>query len=56
MERTERPYTIRRLLKSQPAVHPSRFLVALVMSKANFKRDLEYLRERLGQSFEQGQF
>lgn len=48
MGRTERLYTIQRLLNSQQAVPLSRFLETLEVSKATFKRDLEYLRDRLG--------
>jgi len=48
MGRTERLYTIQRLLNSQQAVPLSRFLDTLEVSKATFKRDLEYLRDRLG--------
>ncbi len=48
MGRTERLYTIQRLLNSQQAVPLARFLETLEVSKATFKRDLEYLRDRLG--------
>ena len=48
MGRTERIYTIQRMLNSQQAVPLSRFLETLEISKATFKRDLEYLRDRLG--------
>lgn len=48
MGRTERLYTIQRLLNNQQAIPLSRFLETLEISKATFKRDLEYLRDRLG--------
>ena len=48
MGRTERLYKIQRLLNSGQAVTMARFLEALEISKATFKRDLEYLRDRLG--------
>ena len=48
MGRTERLYKIQRLLNSGQAVAMARFLEALEISKATFKRDLEYLRDRLG--------
>ena len=48
MGRTERLYTIQRLLNNQQAIPLSRFLETLEVSKATFKRDLEYLRDRLG--------
>ena len=48
MGRTERLYKIQRLLNSGRAVPLARFLEALEISKATFKRDLEYLRDRLG--------
>jgi predicted DNA-binding transcriptional regulator YafY len=47
MGRTERLYTIQRLLNSQQAVPLSRFLDILEVSKATFKRDLDYLRDRM---------
>ncbi len=48
MGRTERLYIIQRLLNSQHAIPLSRFLETLEVSKATVKRDLEYLRDRLG--------
>lgn len=48
MGRTERLYIIQRLLNNQQAIPLSRFLETLEVSKATFKRDLEYLRDRLG--------
>ncbi len=48
MGRTERLYKIQRLLNSGQAVTMARFLGELEISKATFKRDLEYLRDRLG--------
>lgn len=48
MGRTERLYTIQRLLNNQQVIPLSRFLETLEVSKATFKRDLEYLRDRLG--------
>ena len=48
MGRTERLYIIQRLLNNQQAISLSRFLETLEVSKATFKRDLEYLRDRLG--------
>lgn len=48
MGRTERLYKIQRMLTSGQAVTMARFLEALEVSKATFKRDLEYLRDRLG--------
>ena len=48
MGRTERLYIIQRLLNNQQAIPLSRFLETLEVSKATFKRNLEYLRDRLG--------
>ena len=48
MGRTERLYIIQRLLNNLQAIPLSRFLETLEVSKATFKRDLEYLRDRLG--------
>jgi len=48
MGRTERLYIIQRLLNNQQVIPLSRFLETLEVSKATFKRDLEYLRDRLG--------
>lgn len=47
MNRTERLYKIQRLLESQRIVHINEFLRVLEVSRATFRRDLEYLRDRL---------
>ncbi len=47
MDRTERFYKIDRLLRSRRAVTRDAFLEELGVSAATFKRDLEYLRDRL---------
>ena len=47
MDRTERFYKIERLLRERKVVPRRAFLDALEVSLATFKRDLEYLRERL---------
>lgn len=47
MSRTERIYKIDQLLQTRRAVPLSVFLHELEISRATFKRDLEYLRERL---------
>ncbi len=52
MERTERFYRIDDLLKSYRAVSKKRLLEDLEISEATFKRDLEYLRERMGAPIE----
>jgi predicted DNA-binding transcriptional regulator YafY len=46
MERTERFYRIQQLLRSRRFVRTQEFLEALEVSRATFKRDLEYLRDR----------
>jgi len=46
MERTERFYRIQQLLKARRFVTTQEFLDALEVSRATFKRDLEYLRDR----------
>ena len=46
MERLERFYRIQQLLKTRRLVRTSEFLDALEVSRATFKRDLEYLRDR----------
>jgi len=46
MERTERFYKIQQLLKIRRYVGTQDFLDALEVSRATFKRDLEYLRDR----------
>ncbi len=48
MDRTERFYIIDQLLNSSRSVSREQFLAALEISPATFKRDLEYLRDRLG--------
>ena len=47
MERLERFYRIQQLLKSRRYVRTQEFLDELEISRATFKRDLEYLRDRL---------
>lgn len=47
LDRTERFYKIDQLLQNRPAVPIREFLDALGVSLATFKRDLEYMRDRL---------
>lgn len=47
MDRTERFYRIDQLLRSNACVPLTRFLDELEVSRATFKRDIEYLRSRL---------
>ena len=47
MDRTERFYKIERMLRNRDVVPIRDFLDELGVSEATFKRDLEYLRERL---------
>lgn len=47
MDRTERFYKIQRLLTQRKAVPRDAFLEELEVSRATFKRDLEYLRDRM---------
>lgn len=47
MERTERFYKIQRLLTQRTIVPRDVFLDELQVSRATFKRDLEYLRDRM---------
>ena len=47
MDRTERFYKIHRLLTQRRVVSRDQFLDELEVSKATFKRDLEYLRDRM---------
>jgi predicted DNA-binding transcriptional regulator YafY len=47
MDRTERFYQIDQLLQSGRPVGIERFLEVLGVSRATFKRDLEYMRDRL---------
>ena len=52
MNRTERFYKIKQLLRSRASVPRRTFLDTLEVSRATFKRDLEYLRDRLIAPFE----
>ncbi len=52
MDRTERFYKIHQLLAARDAVRISEFLDALGVSRATFKRDLEYMRDRLNAPIE----
>jgi predicted DNA-binding transcriptional regulator YafY len=47
MDRTERFYKIQRLLTQRKAVSRESFIEELEVSRATFKRDLEYLRDRM---------
>lgn len=47
MDRTERFYRIDRLIRAHQCVPVSRFLADLEVSRATFKRDVEYMRNRL---------
>ncbi len=47
MERTERFYKIQSLLRSRHCVSTQDFMTELGVSRATFKRDLEYLRDRM---------
>lgn len=47
MDRTERFYKIDQLLRRKGAVRLEQFLRELDVSRATFKRDLEYMRDRL---------
>jgi predicted DNA-binding transcriptional regulator YafY len=47
VDRTERFYKIQRLLTQRKAVPRDAFLNELEVSRATFKRDLEYLRDRM---------
>jgi predicted DNA-binding transcriptional regulator YafY len=47
MDRTERFYKIDQLLQQRGVVRLDEFLRALDVSRATFKRDLEYMRDRL---------
>ena len=47
MERTERFYKIEQLLRARTSVPLRTFLGTLEISRATFKRDLEYLRDRM---------
>ncbi len=52
MDRTERFYKIDRLLRHNRVVSLETFLDELSVSRATFKRDLEYLRDRLNAPIE----
>lgn len=56
MDRTERFYQIDQLLQSGRAVSLERFLEVLAVSRATFKRDLEYMRDRLNAPIEWDRF
>jgi predicted DNA-binding transcriptional regulator YafY len=56
MDRTERFYQIDQLLQSGGVVPIERFLRTLGVSRATFKRDLEYLRDRLNAPIEWDRF
>jgi predicted DNA-binding transcriptional regulator YafY len=47
MDRTERFYKINQLLASHRSVTLERFLEEMEVSRATFKRDLEYMRDRM---------
>lgn len=47
MNRTERLYKMDQLLRSQRVVPIAEFMAVLEVSRATFKRDIEYLRDRL---------
>jgi predicted DNA-binding transcriptional regulator YafY len=48
MSKTERLYKIQKLLSEQTSVSMERFMSLLEVSRSTLKRDLEYLRDRLG--------
>lgn len=52
MDRTERFYKIQKLLGERQVVTAEHFLKVLEVSRATFRRDLEYLRDRLGAPIE----
>jgi len=52
MDRTERFYKIQKLLSERQVVTAEQFLKELEVSRATFRRDLEYLRDRLGAPIE----
>ncbi|AGG33852.1 putative DeoR family regulatory protein [beta proteobacterium CB] len=52
MDRTERFYKIQKLLEERQVVTAEQFLKVLEVSRATFRRDLEYLRDRLGTPIE----
>ena len=47
MDRTERFYRIEQMLRDRRVVPIAAFLDALEISRATFKRDIEYMRDRL---------
>jgi len=55
MDRTERFYKIDALLQANRFVPIERMLRELEVSKATFKRDIEYMRERLNAPIEWNQ-
>lgn len=52
MDRTERFYKIQQLLSDRQSVSTDQFLNELEISRATFRRDLEYMRDRLGAPIE----
>ena len=52
MDRTERFYKIQKMLSEKQVVTAEQFLKELEVSRATFRRDLEYLRDRLGAPIE----
>lgn len=52
MDRTERFYKIQQLLSDRHMVTTEQFLKELEISRATFRRDLEYMRDRLGAPIE----
>jgi hypothetical protein len=56
MDRTERFYQIDQLLQSGRVLAIDRFLEVLSVSRATFKRDLEYMRDRLNAPIEWDRF
>jgi predicted DNA-binding transcriptional regulator YafY len=56
MDRTERFYQIDQMLQPGRPVPIERFLEALGVSRATFKRDLEYMRDRLNAPIEWDRF
>ena len=56
MDRTERFYKIDNLLQANGVVSIDRFLDELEVSRATFKRDIEYLRDRLNAPIEWDRF
>jgi predicted DNA-binding transcriptional regulator YafY len=52
MDRTERFYKIQQLLSDRQMVTTEQFLKELEISRATFRRDLEYMRDRLGAPIE----